>query len=110
MRDGAPLKFLHPKEGGYLSESGISFINGAPHPNAAKLFLNWFLSREGQTLFSRTLPATPVRKDAPQDHLPEGLRYVEGMRLLQKDLEDMLKPERTQVRRELAKQIFEEGK
>jgi iron(III) transport system substrate-binding protein len=107
LKEGAPLKFLHPVEGGYLSESGISFIEGAPHPNAARLFLHWFFTKEGQTVFAQTLPATPVRKDVPQDHLPEGLRYVEGMRLLEKDLEDMLKPERTQARRELAKQIFE---
>lgn len=28
---------------------GIMAIDQAPHPNATKLFINWFLSREGQT-------------------------------------------------------------
>ena len=26
-------------------------ITPAPHPHAAQIFLNWFLSREGQSLF-----------------------------------------------------------
>ena len=25
-------------------------MNKAPHPNAAKVFINWFLSREGQAV------------------------------------------------------------
>ena len=29
-------------------------MNQAPHPNAAKVFLNWFLSREGQSDFQKT--------------------------------------------------------
>ena len=26
----------------------MSLIKGGPHPNAAKVFINWFLSRKGQ--------------------------------------------------------------
>jgi iron(III) transport system substrate-binding protein len=38
------------KEGASLSTGGgsLSLLNRAPHPNAAKVFINWFLSREGQ--------------------------------------------------------------
>jgi iron(III) transport system substrate-binding protein len=41
------------KEGDYVAggQGVISLITPAPHPNAARIFLNWFLSREGQTLF-----------------------------------------------------------
>jgi len=31
-----------------LSTYGIAIFKKAPHPNAAKVFVNWFLSREGQ--------------------------------------------------------------
>lgn len=110
IEEGAPLKFIHPKEGSHMSESGIALVRGAPHPNAAKLFLQWFYTREGQTLFSRTLPTISVRKDVPQDHLPEGLRYIEGAPFLRKDLEDMRRPEKAAELRALSKQIFEEGK
>ena len=110
IEEGAPLKFIHPKEGSHVSESGISLVRGAPHLNAAKLFMQWFYTRESQTVFARTMPAISVRKDVPQDALPEGLRYVEGALFLRKDIEDMRRPERTVELRTLAKQIFEEGK
>jgi iron(III) transport system substrate-binding protein len=46
-----------------LVASRTAFIaRDAPHPNAARLFLDWMLSREGQTLLAREwLP--PVRTD-----------------------------------------------
>lgn len=110
IEQGAPLKFVHPKEGSHLSESGISLVRNAPHLNAAKLFLQWFFTREGQTLFARALPAISVRKDVAQDYLPEGLRYVEGAPLLAKDVRDMRQPEKAAELRALAKQIFEEKK
>ena len=38
------------KEGSSFSSGGgsLSLLNQAPHPNAAKVFINWFLSRKGQ--------------------------------------------------------------
>ena len=41
------------KEGDYIAggQGVISLITPAPHPHAAQIFLNWFLSREGQSLF-----------------------------------------------------------
>jgi ABC-type Fe3+ transport system substrate-binding protein len=41
------------KEGDYIAggQGVISLIAPAPHPHAAQVFLNWFLSREGQSLF-----------------------------------------------------------
>ncbi len=33
--------------------------NKRPHPNAAKLFLNWFLSKEGQTIMQTMSDRTP---------------------------------------------------
>lgn len=110
IEQGAPLKFLHPKEGSHLSESGISMVRNAPHLNAAKLFLQWFFTKEGQTLFARSLPAISVRKDVAQDYLPDGMRYVEGAPLLAKDVKDMRIPENAAELRALAKQIFGEKK
>jgi len=48
---GLPVeKFGMMKEGAGLSSGGggIGLMNRAPHPNAAKVFINWYLSREGQ--------------------------------------------------------------
>ena len=53
---GAPVGAINKefKEGGDLSASGsthnVTVPINRPHPNAAKLWVNWWLSQEGQTL------------------------------------------------------------
>src|SRR5688572_9647344 len=39
------------KEGAGISSSAgnMGLLNNAPHPNAARVFINWALSREGQS-------------------------------------------------------------
>jgi hypothetical protein len=50
-------------------------LNRAPHSNAAKVFINWLLSREGQALFQKVIsvpgdPRNSRRIDVPKDHIP----------------------------------------
>ena len=49
-------------------------LNRHPHPNAAKVFINWFLSQEGQIAFLHAnkdeLRVGSMREDLPQDILP----------------------------------------
>ena len=78
------------KEGQPLSTGGgsISLIKGAPHPNAARVFINWFLSRKGQTALQKSndlygeLPPNSRRIDIPKDMLPAENRLVEGRKYL----------------------------
>jgi iron(III) transport system substrate-binding protein len=61
-----PVKHLPTlKEGTYVSGGNgiIGIIKGAPHPNAAKLFFNWLLSREGQELHGKTAQQPTRRLD-----------------------------------------------
>lgn len=77
----------HLKEGGSVGGGGSSVIvllSKAPHPNAAKVFINWYLSRQGQTVWQRVMnlkelePSDSMRVDIPKDDvLPEG-RRIEG--------------------------------
>jgi iron(III) transport system substrate-binding protein len=63
------------KEGDYIAggQGVISLIGPAPHPHAAQIFLNWFLSREGQSLYqehsvkSGQRNANSRRTDIPKD-------------------------------------------
>ncbi|MFN0074125.1 MAG: ABC transporter substrate-binding protein [Chloroflexota bacterium] len=43
-------KFIQPKEGLYYSIANAVIPKGAPHPNAAKLWIEWETSKEGQQL------------------------------------------------------------
>lgn len=67
--------------------STIVLVNRAPHSNAAKVFINWLLSREGQIIFQQIMnrPDTifdSMRIDIPKDPIPPenrrrpGIKYV----------------------------------
>jgi iron(III) transport system substrate-binding protein len=47
---GAPLKWFFAPEGVPVTVFSCGIAKGGAHPNAAKLFLDWALSREGQAL------------------------------------------------------------
>ena len=84
MDDIAPDEI---KEGGTVGGGGSSvvvLINRAPHPNAAKVFINWYLSRQGQTVWQRVMNKKEVETSdsmridiAKEDVLPEA-RRLEG--------------------------------
>jgi iron(III) transport system substrate-binding protein len=90
-------------EGGYLSAgpSGLSVLNRAPHPNAAKVYVDWLLSRGGQTAFVQAIGYVSRRLDAPSDHVPDYLvprqekryhaSYKEEIRDLREEINDFLR-------------------
>ncbi len=55
---GAPIKLLRPSEGVGITQINQSLIKNAPHPNAAKLWIEWSLSEEGQNLLAQQGYAT----------------------------------------------------
>jgi iron(III) transport system substrate-binding protein len=52
------------------SSATVMKINKPPHPNAAAVFINWLLTAEGQTLWSRATDQLSLRLDVPKDHVP----------------------------------------
>ena len=70
-----PIKLLDTEEGVVVSGNAMAAINNSPHPNAAKVLVNWLLSQEGQTVFQKAQGATSVRKDVT-DFLPAPLRLT----------------------------------
>jgi iron(III) transport system substrate-binding protein len=66
------------------SNGTVALMNRAPHPNAAKLFVNWLLSAEGQTSFQKIMNGPDVtmeslRIDIPKDPVPPAKRRVAGI-------------------------------
>lgn len=59
---GAPIGW-HCPEPVPLAVSEMGVLKGNPHPNASRLFVNWFLSREGQIAQFRANNAPPAHKD-----------------------------------------------
>jgi ABC-type Fe3+ transport system substrate-binding protein len=65
-----------------LPQSAALFSR-APHPSAAKVALNWLLSREGQIAYQTVYAKSgesrdSMREDIPKDLLPFSVRRVKG--------------------------------
>lgn len=58
--------------GTYVTASfgSAMLLNKNPHPNAATVFLNWVLTKEGQLAWSKAMEHVSRRLDVPTDHLP----------------------------------------
>jgi ABC-type Fe3+ transport system substrate-binding protein len=91
-----PLGYLDTdnwKEGGSSSAAGgtLGIPNRAPHPNAAKILVNWLLSREGQMALQklgRPDAHNSRRIDIPKDDVDPYNRLDDGKKYL-----DLAKPE-----------------
>lgn len=92
MMHGLPLNQFLPgslKEGSSVTayNGTLSFFNRAPHPNAAKVAVNWLLSREGQTTWLDYNQKTgglydSLREDISKEKVSERARRVKGAKFL----------------------------
>jgi ABC-type Fe3+ transport system substrate-binding protein len=87
MKQGLPLARFEPrafKEGIYMraTQGSLSVMSHLPHPRASKVFINWLLSREGQTHyqkhFLRIDPVFSLREDVPPDPAVEPYKPKAG--------------------------------
>lgn len=90
---GLPVDEFHTarwKESRTISagnKGSIVLPSQPPHPNATRVFVNWLLSREGQTTFQR-VANTPnnseesLRTDVPKDMVRSEVRRVDGVKYL----------------------------
>ena len=91
---GLPVDLVEPlsfKEGVGVETRAKTLVlmNQPPHPNAAKVFLNWFLSREGQSDFQKTSAKYidagaegSLRMDISKDDIPSRNRLNPGVKYL----------------------------
>jgi iron(III) transport system substrate-binding protein len=92
MMQGLPLMQFLPgalKEGSSVTayNGTLSYFNRAPHPNAAKVAINWLLSREGQTAWLDANQKTgglydSLREDISKEKVNERARRVKGAKFL----------------------------
>src|SRR6201985_656450 len=70
QKEGAPVKLIFPPEGVPANPYASGIPKTAAHPNAAKLYMNWCLSKEGQAFMIREQGNLTSLKVAPV--YPEG--------------------------------------
>lgn len=103
---GTAVQVVIPKEGTWLSAGStpIGTFSKRPHPNTTAVFVNWLLSKEGQTTYGRASGAQSLREDVPTDFLlPEQVRQA-GFKYWEKEREEALS--KTAAILDVAKEIF----
>jgi iron(III) transport system substrate-binding protein len=63
------------KESNYVTAAiaSVGLVNRAPRPNAAKVFINWMLTKETQAAWSKATGFWSRRMDVSHEHLDPGL-------------------------------------
>jgi len=70
VEGGGPVKIVYPEDGTTAAPDGMALVKGAPHPQAARAFIDWALSKEAQDFLVREMGRRPVRVDGT---VPPGL-------------------------------------
>ncbi len=91
-KQGLPVKFFEPghfKEGAFVgpSQGGFALFKNAPHPNAAKVAINWLLSREGQETYQKVYAQLhdvrqSMREDISTEVIPTVYRRQKGVKYI----------------------------
>jgi iron(III) transport system substrate-binding protein len=84
IKAGLPIKTLPvPKEGIYASSGSgnLAILRNAPHPNATKVFVNWLLSKEGQTIFTNAM-GQPTRRFDVDTQWTREIGHIAGKEIL----------------------------
>jgi len=74
---GMPFGYLFPRSGTVVINDAIGLVRGAPHPDAARLYIEFVGSVEGQLLTARKVFRLPARTDLPADSVPAWVAKVE---------------------------------
>jgi iron(III) transport system substrate-binding protein len=88
-RQGLPVNVIDNSRFKEGVPMGVGFgtftlLKNAPHPNAAKVFINWYLSRKAQTALQQDMAKSgdapdSLRIDIPKDDVAPDNRRVEGV-------------------------------
>ena len=94
---GAPIAFVIPPEGMVVTPSLYGVVNEAPHPEAAKLFLDWLTSVPGQTALVKVSSLHSLRDDVAP---PAGGDPITAFKLIAPDEWDVFLKTHTQFVKE----------
>ena len=90
LEDGAPVGFVYPASGTTLSSGFAMAAERAPHPNAARVLVNWLMTAPGQEALQRLGGLSVTRRGAPPlSHTPATAQLAKVV-----DGESILTPER----------------
>ena len=96
---GANLKFILPEEGVVLLPQTMFILKKAPHPNAAKLWVDFILSEEGQNIVVKG-EAMISGREGFKSPLPEYAPPINSLKLIPVDWKSLSTEELKKIRAE----------
>jgi iron(III) transport system substrate-binding protein len=92
---GAPIAYVFPPEGLIGAAQFVGIVSKGPHPEAAKLFLDWYLSSLGQELLSQNFYRHSPRTDVAP---PPGGKPLSELKIIVPDWNEYVKAHTQYVR------------
>jgi iron(III) transport system substrate-binding protein len=77
---GLPVKTIVPPEGVPYVLYGNIMLKNAPHPNAAKLYIDFLQTREPQLIYAQSGHGYVI--EGIEKDIPEDVRPISGVKLL----------------------------
>jgi iron(III) transport system substrate-binding protein len=79
---GKNLKLLHPPELETMNfSSTVWLVNRAPHPNAARVFINWLMTKDAQVVWAKEVETNSrrvgIEPGNPQFMVPRGAKFFQ---------------------------------
>jgi len=74
---GLPFDYVFPASGTVVIDDAIGLVRGCRHVEAAKAFIDYVGSEEGQLLAAERAFRLPVRRDLPRGRIPAWVAEVE---------------------------------
>ena len=74
---GMPFGYVFPESGTAVIDDAIALVRGARHPEAARAYIEYVGSIEGQLLAAKEVFRLPARHDLPLDRVPPWVAEVE---------------------------------
>jgi iron(III) transport system substrate-binding protein len=96
---GGKLKFILPEEGSVLLPQSMFILKKAPHPNAAKLWVDFILSEEGQTILVKG-EALVSGRTGFKSPLPDYAPSIDSLKLINVDWQGLTTPKLKELRDE----------
>jgi iron(III) transport system substrate-binding protein len=74
---GMPFDYTFPRSGTVVIDDAIGLVRGARHPAAARAFIDYVGSEDGQLLAAAKVFRLPARRDLPVERVPAWVEEVE---------------------------------
>ena len=88
QKQGNPITIIYPKEGVPLIVSPVAISKDAPHPNAAKLFLEYIFAKESQQLLA---DREGLYTGHPEVTYPQDKPKLKDLKLIAPDADELEK-------------------